>query len=132
MPQDDDGFILYESRAIARYIDAKFPNQGPKLVPAGLKANALFEQAVSVEQSHFEPCASKAFFENVVKPYVISLQKPSPTTSSRIHPRIIGLTPDTAVFDDLISQLGRKLDVYETILSKQKYIGGDVSHSFHR
>jgi len=33
-----------------------------------------------------------------------------------------------AVFDSLISELGKKLDVYEVILAKQKYIAGDVSN----
>jgi glutathione S-transferase len=86
MPQDDDGFILYEAHAIARYIDAKFPNQGPKLIPTGLKENALFEQALSMELGHFEPCASRVLFEIVVKPYVISLQKSLPTTTSPFRP----------------------------------------------
>jgi len=72
MSQDDDGFIVYESRAICRYLDARFPNQGPKLVPTGLKENALFEQAASVELSHFDAHASKAVYEKVFKPYVSS------------------------------------------------------------
>jgi len=33
-----------------------------------------------------------------------------------------------AVFDNLISELGKKLDVYEVILSKQKYTAGNVSN----
>ena len=36
-----------------------------------------------------------------------------------------GLTPDKATFDGLIAQLEPKLDVYEKILSKQKYLAGD-------
>ena len=70
MLQDDDGFIVYESRAMARYIDAKFPNQGPQLVPTGLKEIALFEQAVSIEQSHFTPPTLKAVVEKLYKLYV--------------------------------------------------------------
>lgn len=68
--QDDDGFILYESRAICRYICAKYPNQGTSLVPTDLKANALFEQAVSIEGSNFDPYASAAVAEMIFKPYV--------------------------------------------------------------
>lgn len=55
--QDDDGFILYESRAIARYIATKYASQGPALIPTDLKANALFEQAASVETANFYPSA---------------------------------------------------------------------------
>jgi glutathione S-transferase len=44
---DDDGFILFESRAIAKYIAKKYAGQGTSLIPAedDLKAYGLFEQA---------------------------------------------------------------------------------------
>lgn len=67
--QDDDGFILYESRAICRYLAAKFRDQGPDLLPAGVKENALFEQAASIELNNFEPYANNAVAEVVFKPY---------------------------------------------------------------
>ncbi|KAF9459960.1 glutathione S-transferase [Collybia nuda] len=103
---DDDGFILYESRAICRYIVAKYPNEGPPLVPADPKANALFEQAASVEQNSFDPLASAAVVENIFKPF-------------------FGGTPDPEAFKKIIAKLEPKLDVYEEILGKQKYVGGD-------
>ncbi|KAF8072245.1 glutathione S-transferase [Lyophyllum atratum] len=103
---DDDGFILYESRAIARYIAAKYADQGTKLIPTGLKENALFEQACSIEQSNFDASASGAVFEKVFKPR---------------H----GLTTDQAVFDEHLKKLDAKLDAYDVILSKQKYLAGD-------
>lgn len=40
--------------------------------------------------------------------------------------RLLGLTPDEAVFEELIKQLDGKLHGYEAILSKRKYLGGDV------
>ncbi|GLB40879.1 putative glutathione S-transferase [Lyophyllum shimeji] len=103
---DDDGFILYESRAICRYIAAKYADQGTNLVPTGLKQNALFEQAASIEQSNFEPSAYGAVFENLFKP---------------LH----GLVPDQTVFEEHLKKLDAKLDAYEVILSKQKYLAGD-------
>ncbi|KAF5374480.1 hypothetical protein D9615_009067 [Tricholomella constricta] len=103
---DDDGFILYESRAICRYLEAKYPNQGTKLIPDDIKGKALFEQAASVEASNFDAYAAKAVAEVIFKPF-------------------FGQTPDQAVFQELIKQLGLRLDAYEVILSKQKYVAGD-------
>jgi glutathione S-transferase len=61
--------VLYESRAICRYIAAKYADQGtPGLIPTGAKENALFEQAASVEMSNFDPYAGKALVEMFLKP----------------------------------------------------------------
>ena len=38
----------------------------------------------------------------------------------------MGQTPDEAVFNSAIETLSEKLDVYDKILSKQKYLAGDV------
>ncbi|GLB40979.1 putative glutathione S-transferase [Lyophyllum shimeji] len=103
---DDDGFILYESRAICRYIAAKYADQGTKLLPTGLKQNALLEQAASIEQSNFEPSAYGAVFEKLFKP-------------------LLALVPDQTVFEEHLKKLDAKLDAYEVILSKQKYLAGD-------
>jgi len=109
--QDDDGFIIFESRAIAAYIAAKYADQGTQgLIPTELKARALYDQAASIETSNFDIFASKAVAEKVFKPYR-------------------GGVPDEAVIADLVKSLDGKLDGYEKILSKQKYLAGDVSFS---
>ena len=48
-----DGFKLYESRAIMRYLDGKFGGQ--KLTPAKLEDAATMEQELSVEASNITP-----------------------------------------------------------------------------
>ncbi|TRM64614.1 thioredoxin-like protein [Schizophyllum amplum] len=103
---DDDGFIVYESRAICRYLCDKFPQQGTSLVPTGLKAKAMFEQAVSIEGSNFDPLVSGAAAEKVFKP-------------------MKGLKGNDDLAAALLSTLDKKLEAYEVILSKQKYLGGD-------
>ena len=52
---DDDGFKMFESRAIIRYLDKKLP--GPKLTPADPRGQARMDEWMSVEQSYFTPGA---------------------------------------------------------------------------
>ncbi|MBX3158860.1 MAG: glutathione S-transferase family protein [Deltaproteobacteria bacterium] len=59
---DDDGFVLYESRAMSRYIDAK---AGHKLTPSDAKLDALMEQWISVEVENFTPNAMKFVYHTV-------------------------------------------------------------------
>jgi glutathione S-transferase len=54
---DDDGFKLYESRAMCRYLDETL--SGAKLTPDNAKDRALMEQWISVEQSYFSTPAMK-------------------------------------------------------------------------
>ncbi len=61
---DDDGFRLFESRAICRYINAKSDG---KLVPTDLKQRALMDQWASVEQSNFSPSAMKFIYHYTFK-----------------------------------------------------------------
>ena len=61
---DDDGFSMYESRAIARYLDGK---AGGKLTPTDPKHRAKMEQWISVEVENFTPHAMKFVYEGVFK-----------------------------------------------------------------
>lgn len=66
--QDDDGFILYEARAICRYLAKKYEGQGtPGLVPNDPRSEALFEQAASIEYSNFYPFAAGLAAEKIIK-----------------------------------------------------------------
>ncbi|KAI5886115.1 thioredoxin-like protein [Schizophyllum commune H4-8] len=103
---DDDGFTLFESRAIARYLNDKYPEQGINLVPTGLKEKALFEQAVSIEGSNFDRYASSAVAEKIFKP-------------------MKGLGGSDELAKTELEVLDKKLDAYDVILGRQKYLAGD-------
>ncbi|KAJ5726566.1 glutathione S-transferase [Penicillium malachiteum] len=67
----------------------------------------IFDRALSVEQSYFDPIASQIAFEKVFKPR-----------------KGLGAT-DEARVQALLAQLDVTLQGYERILSKQPYLAGD-------
>ncbi|KAJ7275656.1 glutathione S-transferase-like protein [Mycena rebaudengoi] len=103
---DDAGFVLYESRAICRYLEAKYPSQGPPLIPAGTEPTARFEQAASVEFANFEPHARAVYVQRIVQP-------------------LRGLEPDETAVAAALAGLAATLEVYERILGTQKFLAGD-------
>ncbi|PKY29605.1 thioredoxin-like protein [Rhizophagus irregularis] len=67
---DDDGFQIYESRAIARYLVNKY--QGTKtstvLIPSDVHKAALVEQFISVETS-WKNIGERECWKNIVTEY---------------------------------------------------------------
>jgi glutathione S-transferase len=57
---EDDGFELFESRAMCRYLNEKAKG---KLVPSDIKAHAKMEQWISIETSEFTPSAMKFIYQ---------------------------------------------------------------------
>jgi glutathione S-transferase len=101
----EDGFELFESRAISRYLTTL--GTGPQLIPTELRARARFEQAASVEYAQFDPIAGNIFRETALK-------------------QMLGQPIDQERVNAHLPLLESKLDGYEAILSKQKYLAGDV------
>jgi glutathione S-transferase len=103
---DHDGFKLYESRAICRYLDAALP--GTSLVPADLKQRAMMEQWMSVEGSYFSPHAMKA----VLNIWYSSMK---------------GEQPDQQVIAAGLAATTTALDVLDKALAGQEYLVGSFS-----
>ncbi|KAF8881329.1 thioredoxin-like protein [Infundibulicybe gibba] len=111
---DDDGFILYESRTICRYISMKYREQGTSLLlpPAeDIRAVAQFEQAVSAETVTFSPPVAGAIEISYKK---LRGRTPDQVTAS-----------DRAKYDEHIATLSTRLEVYDEILEEQRYLAGD-------
>lgn len=103
---EDDGFTMYESRAICRYLDLKL--SGPSLTPHDIHARARMEQWISVESSYFSPTAMKIIWQNYFG-------------------KMMGKEPDMAVVAQAKSDLTRSLDTLEHALNGQEYLAGSFS-----
>jgi glutathione S-transferase len=99
-----DGFTLYESRTISKYLanKYKFP-----LLPSesDIEATALFDQAQSVESSYFADPAGKIGFEKFVK-------------------KFMGLPPNEDVIAEALKGLEAFFDVAEGLLQLNEYAAG--------
>ena len=100
---DDDGFVLYESRAIIRYLDEKLP--GTKLSPPEAQDRALMEQWISVEASYMSPKAMVIVMNNMFGP-------------------MMGKTPDTDAVAKATESLGHTLDITDKALANHDFLAG--------
>jgi glutathione S-transferase len=97
--ETDDGFQLYESRAIIRFIDRTVP--GTKLTPEDPKAYARMEQFLSVEQSYFSGPAM-----GIVMEYFRGTKDAEKIAKGR-------------------EGVKKPLEVIDAVLAKQQFLAGD-------
>ena len=100
---DDDGFVLYESRAIMRYLDEKL--SGPKLSAPEPKDRAVMEQWISIEHSYMSPKAMTIVMNNMFGP-------------------MMGKTPDVDAVAKATESLNTTFDITEKHLAHQDFLGG--------
>jgi glutathione S-transferase len=107
----DDGFTLYESRAICRYLINKY--QGTKnstiLIPKDLQKAALVEQFLSVESSYFASPSSVINYEEIVAV------------------KYLGQETNAEKVKESKENLEQLLDVYEKFLEGKDYLAGEYS-----
>lgn len=101
--QDGD-FMLYESRAMIRYLDEAL---GTNLAPKDAKGRAAMEQWISIEMANFAPTAMKIISQNILNP-------------------MAGKPADQAIVEQARTELATPLDIMEAQLAKTKYISGDT------
>ena len=102
---EHDGFRLYESQAIIRYIDQVF--DGPSLTPSDPKAQARMNQVMGIVDWYVMPSISAGIgFNRIIKP-------------------IMGLPPDEAAVAAALPQARTCIAALEDLLADKPYFAGD-------
>jgi glutathione S-transferase len=100
---DDDGFMLYESRAIVRYLDVRLA--GPPLIPAELRDRARMDQWLSVDQSYVAPHVRTLAIQRVLRPRE-------------------GLAPDPTVIGEAERALAPAFAALDRALGEAQFLAG--------
>lgn len=90
---EHDGLMLFESRAIARWIGEAF--DGPSFIPTDKRERALMDQWLSVEAMEFYPVAHPLCLEIFVKP-LMGMGDPDPAKVENLR---VSLAPILGVLD---------------------------------
>ena len=104
---DDEGFVLWESCAILRYLAEKRPERG--LAPTDKRARAVVDQWLFWWAAHCEPALLQLVFEKLVKPFLK-----------------IG-SPDERLVAASETELARYLPILDKQLEGKDHIAGDLS-----
>jgi glutathione S-transferase len=100
---DDAGFVLYESRAIVRYLDGRLA--GPPLTPAAPRDRARMDQWLSVDQSYVAPHVRTLAIQRLLRPRD-------------------GLAPEPAVVGDAERALGQAFAALDRALGDARFLAG--------
>ena len=103
---EHDGFMLFETQAILRYLDRVLPE--PALTPADPKAAARMDQAMNINDWYlFQGVSNVITFQRVV------------------GPRVMGLTPDEDVIAAAMPRAHKVFDILAGLLGDQPYFAGE-------
>jgi glutathione S-transferase len=102
-------FELFESKAIATYLDRTFP--GPRLLPEEPRAAALAEQWISAVNTVMD--------RTLIRTYLFSY----------IFPKTADGKPDRAAIDEVMPAVREQIGILDKAVAKTGYLAGD-SFSF--
>jgi glutathione S-transferase len=102
---DDDGFVLWESRAIIRYLDTRAA--APVLTPRAPRELARMDQWLSVDQSYVAPHTGALVTQRIVKAH-------------------LGQAPDPEIEHAAEAALTTAFEVINRTLARAPYLAGET------
>ena len=103
---EHDGFALYETQAILRYLDDTFP--APPLTPGNARERARMNQVIGIIEWYFFPKVAAPIAFNRI-----------------IGPRLLGLPGDEAAVAEAVPMGRTCFEVLDGILGDKPYMAGD-------
>jgi glutathione S-transferase len=104
---EHDGFLLYETQAILRYLDRVLPN--PALTPVDPRRAARMDQVMNVNDWYlFQGVGNVIIFHRVV------------------GPRVMGLTPDEAAIEAAMPKARAVFEELARLLGEQPWFAGEA------
>jgi len=103
---EHDGFLVYETQAIVRYLDRVLP--APPLTPSDPRAAARMDQAMNASDWYlFQGVGNVIGFQRIVAP------------------RVLGLAPDEAAIAAAMPKARAVFDALGRMLGSQRFFAGD-------
>ena len=103
---EHDGFTIYETQAIIRYLDDLIDT--PALVPESAEARARMNQVIGIIEWYFFPKAAAPIAFNRI-----------------IGPRLLGVPGDEAAVAEAMPMASTCFEVLDGILGDKRYLTGD-------
>jgi len=104
---EHDGFTIYETQAIIRYLDDLLPD--PPLTPDSAEARARMNQVIGIIEWYFFPKAAAPIAFNRI-----------------IGPRLLGLPGDEAAITEAMPMAHTCFEVLDEILGGKPYLTGEM------
>ena len=103
---EHDGFAIYETQAIIRYLDDVFPD--PPLTPADPKARARMNQVIGIIELYFFPKAAAPIgFQRI------------------IGPRLLGIPSDDSIVAEAMPTARLCVTELDRLLGDKRYLTGE-------
>jgi len=104
---EHDGFALYETQAILRYVEDVFPE--PRLIPEAPKAAARMNQIMGINDWYFFPKVAAAIVFHRI-----------------IGPVLLGTSPDEAAIAEALPMGRTCIAELERLLGDRQFLAGDA------